>query len=204
MLNLCLLALFIVIPLAAFNSADQSGLSPHKANLAQSIEKDFADIIDVKVTYYNPVASQCDKTPLITASGAKIDIKKTTDLHWCAISRNLHKRYGGPFSFGDVIEIKSPHNKKIGKYVVQDLMNPRFKNRIDILRGTGEGGMTYNKAKVKHPKLKNYNRNLAKKKDKLKLNRQVARGTIQKFIARSRYFSSGADLIRQEKYKPLT
>lgn len=83
----------------------------------------------VDVTIYNAVSSQCDDTPNITADGSNIKNAK----RWCAISRNLHNRYGGYFGFGDTIIIVCKNAEIRGEWVVRDLMNNRFKNKIDLL-----------------------------------------------------------------------
>ena len=52
------------------------------------------------LTAYQPVVSQTDSSPCITANGHKVH----TD--GVAISRNLHVRWGGQLEFGDVIYIE--------------------------------------------------------------------------------------------------
>lgn len=86
---------------------------------------------EVTVKYYNPVRSQTSSTPLITADGSKIDLRKlrTGNLRWVAISRDLKKYY----KYGDTIVIKSNNPKVSGKWVVKDLMNKRHVLTIDLL-----------------------------------------------------------------------
>ena len=59
------------------------------ASVTFSKEKKF--ITHVTLTTYNAVASQCDNTPLITADGTKIDMKKLKKgkIKYCAVSRDL-------------------------------------------------------------------------------------------------------------------
>jgi len=72
----------------------------------------------VRLTYYQNHINQTDDTPNITASN-RIVYEGS-----CAISRDLLKKV----RFGDIIFIK-----KLNKfYIVEDLMNARFKNSIDI------------------------------------------------------------------------
>lgn len=82
----------------------------------------------VTVTCYQPVESQCDSDPLVTADGSKIDLKelKNGSLKWCAVSRDLLKYFpeGGP---------KAIHIKGYGIYEVKDVMNKKWKDRVDIL-----------------------------------------------------------------------
>lgn len=91
-------------------------------------------VYDIAVSIYHPVAAQCDSRPLETASGDWIDTTRTTELRWVAISRNLHKRWGGEFRFGDTITITGTGNPKTdGDYVVKDIMNKMYTDKVDIL-----------------------------------------------------------------------
>ena len=57
----------------------------------------------VTTTMYNPVVSQCDEDPLITAANLKIDPNKASEQKYVALSRNLLKRWGGKFSYKDKV-----------------------------------------------------------------------------------------------------
>lgn len=88
----------------------------------------------VTATRYNPVESQCNSQPLITADMSKISLSKLKrgKIRWIAVSRDLRKIY----KYGDVVEIKAKDgdDKSInGLYEVHDTMNKRFTDRIDIL-----------------------------------------------------------------------
>ena len=90
--------------------------------------------IVVDVTMYQPVYPQTDRTPNITADGTKIRISKASDYKFVALSRNLLKRWGGPFDYGDFILVKgTPDNHKDGVYQVRDTMNSKYVNYVDIL-----------------------------------------------------------------------
>tara|TARA_B100001564_G_C20305747_1_gene519027 strand:- start:24 stop:554 length:531 start_codon:yes stop_codon:yes gene_type:complete len=91
--------------------------------------------IEVDVTMYQPVYPQTDKTPDITADGTKIRISKASEYKFVALSRNLLKRWGGPFDYGDFILIKGA-GKKDGVYQVRDTMNSKWVNVVDILEST--------------------------------------------------------------------
>lgn len=86
-------------------------------------------------TYYNPVSAQCQGNPLITADGSKINQKKLKleKIRWVALSRDLIKRWGGHFDYGDTIYVHHKHPDVNGLWVVRDCMNARFTNRIDFL-----------------------------------------------------------------------
>ena len=91
--------------------------------------------IIVDVTMYQPVYPQTDKTPDITADGTRIRIHKASEYKFVALSRNLLKRWGGPFDYGDFILIKGAGHKD-GVYQVRDTMNPKWVNVVDILEST--------------------------------------------------------------------
>ena len=88
--------------------------------------------IEVDVTMYQPVYPQTDMTPNITADGTRIRISKASKYKFVALSRNLLKRWGGPFDYGDFILLKGA-GKKDGVYQVRDTMNPKWVNVVDIL-----------------------------------------------------------------------
>ena len=88
--------------------------------------------IEVDVTMYQPVYPQTDDTPNITADGTRIRISKASQYKFVALSRNLLKRWGGPFDYGDLVLIKGTKHKD-GVYHVRDTMNPKWVNVVDIL-----------------------------------------------------------------------
>ena len=96
----------------------------------------------VTITTYNAVRSQCDRSPLITADGTKIDHNKVKsgEQKIVAISRDL--LYAIPL--GSIIHIEG-----YGKYEVRDTMNSRFKHRIDILQHSSKKNFKKDKIKIK-------------------------------------------------------
>ena len=88
--------------------------------------------IVVDVTMYQPTYYQTDSDPDVTADGTKIRISKASEYKFVALSRNLLKRWGGPFDYGDFILLKGA-DKKNGVYQVRDTMNPKWVNVVDIL-----------------------------------------------------------------------
>jgi hypothetical protein len=100
--------------------------------LADSLESFKEYGIEVDVTMYQPVYPQTDITPNITADGTKFNTKKASEYRWVALSRNLLKRWGGEFDYGDFVLIKGTTHKD-GVYQVKDTMNARFVNVVDIL-----------------------------------------------------------------------
>lgn len=96
----------------------------------------------VTITTYNAVRSQCDRSPLITADGTKIDHRKVKSgqQRIVAISRDL--LYAIPL--GSVIYVEGH-----GYYEVRDTMNSRFKHRIDILQHSSKKNFKKDKIKIK-------------------------------------------------------
>jgi 3D (Asp-Asp-Asp) domain-containing protein len=97
----------------------------------------------VTTTMYNPVVSQCDKDPLVTAANYKINPVKASEHKYVALSRNLLKRWGGNFNYGDKVQISGAGNKD-GIYIVADTMNKRYSNHVDILETSGTDWYKYN------------------------------------------------------------
>lgn len=82
----------------------------------------------VTLTTYKSIGSETDDSPRITASGFKISKKNPKRHRIIAVSRDLKKKY----PFGTKLKIKNA-GKFDGEYVVEDVMNKRYKKRIDIL-----------------------------------------------------------------------
>lgn len=99
-------------------------------------------ITHVTITTYNAVRSQCDRSPLITADGTKIDHRKVKsgEQRIVAISRDL--LYAIPL--GSLIYVEGH-----GYYEVRDTMNSRFKHRIDILQHSSKKNFKKDKIKIK-------------------------------------------------------
>ena len=97
--------------------------------LLSFISKAFCQTIThVTLTCYQPVKSQCNNQPLVTADGSKINLHhlKRGRIKWCAISRDL--LYLFPKNKPKRVFIEG-----FGVYEVRDVMNKRHKHRIDIL-----------------------------------------------------------------------
>ena len=115
------------------NQITELRLSNDKLKSRLSEYEEYGIIVDV--TMYQPVYPQTDKTPDITADGTRIRIHKASEYKFVALSRNLLKRWGGPFNYGDFILIKNAGHKD-GVYQVRDTMNPKWVNVVDILEST--------------------------------------------------------------------
>ena len=76
--------------------------------------------VPVKVTAYNPVRSQTDSSPLITASNKRVRVGMV------ALSRDLEREFG--FTFGDTVYLYG-----FGRFVFEDRMHRRKRRQVDIL-----------------------------------------------------------------------
>lgn len=85
------------------------------------------DSIIVTMTTYTTSVSQTDSNPYETASGFILNKTNPKKHRVIAISRDLKDT----FKFGDSVYIQA--GKYSGKYVVHDIMNKRFKKKIDLL-----------------------------------------------------------------------
>jgi 3D (Asp-Asp-Asp) domain-containing protein len=97
----------------------------------------------VTITTYSPTVEQTDSTPLITASGFKINESNPKRHRIIAVSRDLKRKY----KFGTKLRIKGA-GKYDGTYTVRDVMNKRYKKRIDILVGKKDTQTKVKKVKV--------------------------------------------------------
>jgi 3D (Asp-Asp-Asp) domain-containing protein len=95
----------------------------------------------VTLTTYKATESETDSTPNITASGFKITNPKKHKI--IAVSRDLKKKY----KFGQKVRITNA-GKYNGTYRVHDVMNKRYRNRIDILIGHNDKQTKLKKVKV--------------------------------------------------------
>jgi 3D (Asp-Asp-Asp) domain-containing protein len=89
------------------------------------------DTLTVNATIYNAESDQTDASPYLTASGFCINKDNPGKHRIVAISQDLLKR----FKYGDSIYVTGVGDLS-GKYYIQDCMNKRFKNTIDLLVNT--------------------------------------------------------------------
>jgi 3D (Asp-Asp-Asp) domain-containing protein len=97
----------------------------------------------VTITTYTPSVEETDSTPLITASGFKINERNPRRHRIIAVSRDLKRKY----KFGTKLRIKGA-GKYDGTYTVRDVMNKRYTKRIDILVGKTDKQTKVKKVKV--------------------------------------------------------
>lgn len=97
----------------------------------------------VTVTTYKPTSGETDSTPNVTASGFKISKKNPKKHRIIAVSRDLKRK----LKFGQRVRLKNA-GKYNGEYVVRDVMNKRYKKRIDILINPKDKQTKLSKVKV--------------------------------------------------------
>lgn len=97
----------------------------------------------VTLTTYAPTEGETDSTPHLTASGFKIDKHNPKRHRIIAVSRDLKKKW----PFGTKVRIKKA-GKYNGVYTVKDVMNRRYKKRIDILIGKEDKQITMRNVKI--------------------------------------------------------
>jgi 3D (Asp-Asp-Asp) domain-containing protein len=125
---------------------------PHNMINSQMSEEEIADIIIEKkhipydvvtVTTYTVSEGQTDSTPLITASGYKLDSINPKKQKVIAISRDLKRKY----KFGQRVRVKGA-GKLDGVYTVRDLMARRWTKKIDILINPNDEGTKIRRVKL--------------------------------------------------------
>ena len=95
----------------------------------------------VTLTTYKAVEEECDSTPNITASGFKITNPKKHRI--IAVSHDLKRKW----KWGTKVRIVGA-GKLSGTYYVRDLMNKRFRKRVDILVGRNDKQTKLKKIKI--------------------------------------------------------
>ncbi len=82
----------------------------------------------VSLTTYKAAIAETDSTPFETATGFKLDSVNPMKHRVIAISRDLKEL----FSLGDKVKLSNA-GKFNGIWFIRDLMNKKYKNKIDIL-----------------------------------------------------------------------
>jgi 3D (Asp-Asp-Asp) domain-containing protein len=135
MSNLNFILSFIILFLPSELRREEARINEYVSSVAPSEV--------VTLTTYSPTVEQTDSTPLITASGFKINEGNPKRHRIIAVSRDLKRKY----KFGTKLRIKGA-GKYDGTYTVRDVMNKRYKKRIDILVGKSDKQTKVKKVKV--------------------------------------------------------
>lgn len=114
-------------------------IKKEEQRIQQIVETQQPEI--VTLTTYKAVEEECDSTPNITASGFKITNPKKHRI--IAVSHDLKKKW----KWGTKVRIVGA-GKYNGTYYVRDLMNKRYRKRIDVLVGHNDKQTKLKKIKV--------------------------------------------------------
>jgi 3D (Asp-Asp-Asp) domain-containing protein len=106
-------------------------------------ENNLEEVGIVTVTTYKASSEETDSTPNITASGFKISKRNPKKHRIIAVSRDLKRK----LKFGQRVRLRNA-GKYNGEYVVRDVMNKRYKKRIDILINPKDKQTKLSKVKV--------------------------------------------------------
>ena len=104
----------------------------------------------VTLTTYSVSEAQTDSTPLITASGFKLNATNPKRHRIIAVSRDLKRKY----KFGQKVRIEGA-GKYNGIYTIRDLMHHRWKKKIDILINPSDNHTKLRKIKMFRVEKKN-------------------------------------------------
>lgn len=91
-------------------------------------KKEIEPVEVVTLTVYSTNVGETDSTPHLTASGFKIDSNNPGKHRIIAVSRDLKRKW----KFNTRVRIINAGGYN-GIYTVKDLMNKRYRKRIDIL-----------------------------------------------------------------------
>lgn len=122
-----------IVPMAVGNRIHEDAVKKEEEN----------NVYHVKATMYTIDPAQTDSTPLVTASGYKLHPSNPKKHRIIAVSRDLKKK----FKFGEKVRVEGV-GERSGIYTVRDVMNKRWKNKIDILINPDEKAISYNKARL--------------------------------------------------------
>lgn len=102
-------------------------------------------------TVYHPTKEQTDNTPFITATNDNFEHLDINNIRWCALSRdlidreythdNIKYKWNGKIKLNDTIYVSSKCDEINGWWVVKDVMNKRYTNRIDFLQDPTNSGL---------------------------------------------------------------
>ena len=122
--KIIIVILFMIIIVSIPNSSKNIDVKIKKIDL--EITEEFRKIVTLTTYTIDPL--QTDSTPLITASGFKLDSINPRRHRVISVSRDLKRK----LKFGDKVRLSNA-GRFNGVWYVRDLMNKRFKNKIDVL-----------------------------------------------------------------------
>ena len=123
---------------------------PVKRHIPDQIKYKFVvkpDIVEsyhvVKVTMYQAVPGQTDGDPTETASGFRVNALNPAKHRIIAVSHDLKKL----FKYGERVRIEGIGIYS-GLYIVRDLMNKRWKRKVDILINPDDRALSFKYARL--------------------------------------------------------
>lgn len=145
---LCLLIMWLIIGcIIGFSQKTEIIVEEKKVYLEVASEVNYL----VTATVYHAVEGQCDDSPLVTASGAKIKSAESAyDHRYIAVSRDLLD----VFPYGTMVEV-SGCGELDGYWIVADTMNRRYKGYIDLLINPDMKGGKWEGVRVRKVNVKN-------------------------------------------------
>ena len=126
--NWIFIAVLCFIPYNFLTSA--SDMKENIVSVEKKVEEKVADSFKkiVTLTTYSVTEEETDDSPNITASGFEIDEDNPKKHRIIAVSRDLKRK----LRFGEKV-VLSNAGRFNGVWYVRDLMNSRFRNKIDVL-----------------------------------------------------------------------
>ena len=142
--NWIFIAVLCFIPYNLITSA--SNVKKFAIKTEKEIEEKVTDEFKkiVTLTTYSATEEETDDSPNITASGFEIDEDNPKKHRIIAVSRDLKRK----LRFGEKV-ILSNAGRFNGIWYVRDLMNNRFKNKIDVLINEDEKHTKMHKVIIK-------------------------------------------------------
>jgi 3D (Asp-Asp-Asp) domain-containing protein len=126
--NWIFIAVLCFVPYNLITSA--SDVREFVVDTEKEVEEKVADEFKkiVTLTTYSTTEEETDDSPTTTASGFEVDGDNPKKHRIIAVSRDLKRR----LRFGEKV-VLSNAGRFNGVWYVRDLMNSRFKNKIDVL-----------------------------------------------------------------------
>ena len=126
--NWIFIAVLCLIPYNVITSVSdmKSDIAITENKVKEIVAEEFRKV--VTLTTYSATEGQTDDSPTITASGFEIDENNPNKHRIIAVSRDLKQK----LRFGEKV-VLSNAGRFNGVWYVRDLMNSRFKNKIDVL-----------------------------------------------------------------------
>ena len=119
------------------------GKYTHKWKMVEKEDEEKEDFYKVSVTMYTINEAETDDDPTETASGFRVDSLNPKKHRIIALSHDLKRK----IKYGKKVRITGI-GKYSGVYVVKDLMNARFRKKVDILINPDDKATSFKRAKL--------------------------------------------------------